>query len=297
MPKIYNKIINSPTPPKNTSDIWECNGKFYLYKGGGWEALKTDSESQADWNAQEGEPGYITNKPFYTEGDIRQIDVNGEYSIAIGEFNIGDRIDISWDLVYYNDEIFRGSTSFVIQEGEEPTQYYEGDNFYIWGGKTFEMYAYGASDSLYGKVTVMVNGEIKTLEEKYIPNTIIKTTPQILSETDKNQVLANLGIDNTKYTLLGTPDNGFNIQEFINKFGFIPELKDNGYGGYIGDLVITNKELFIDAVLCCDFENGVSKCIYINNNTVSFMFMGYITNGHIVVSYAENDIKAENIGC
>ena len=44
MPKIYNKIINSPTPPKNTSDIWECNGRLYLYKGGGWEALKTDSE-------------------------------------------------------------------------------------------------------------------------------------------------------------------------------------------------------------------------------------------------------------
>lgn len=160
-----------------------------------------------DWNAKENEPGYIENKPFYTEGDIRQIDVNGEYSILIGEFNIGDRIDVSWDLDYYDtEEVFHGSASFVIQEeGEEPTQYYEGDNFYIRGGKSFEMYAYGADDPLYGKVTVMVNGEIKTLEEKYIPNTVLKTTPQTLTDTDKNQALANLGIDPVVWKYMCNP--------------------------------------------------------------------------------------------
>ena len=124
----------------------------------------------ADWNAQEGEAGYIKNKPFYTKGDTRQIDVDGEYTIVVGEFNIGDRIDISWDLICYNDEIFRGSTSFVIQEdGEEPTYYYQENDFYIRGGKTFEMYAYGGGDSHYGKVTYTVNGEVKTIDKKYLP--------------------------------------------------------------------------------------------------------------------------------
>lgn len=162
--------------------------KIYNYK-------KEISSPNPDWNAKQGEAGYIENKPFYTEGDIRQIDVDGEYTIAVGEFNIGDRVYVSWDLEYYDGEVFRGSASFVIEEGgEEPTQYYERDNFHIRGGTYVEMYAYGGGDSLYGKVTVMVNSEIKTLEEKYIPNTVLKTTPQTLSDEDKNQALANLGI-------------------------------------------------------------------------------------------------------
>lgn len=35
----------------------------------------------------------------------------------------------------------------------------------------------------------------KTLEDKYLPNTVLKTTPQTLSDEDKNQALTNLGID------------------------------------------------------------------------------------------------------
>lgn len=36
--------------------------------------------------------------------------------------------------------------------------------------------------------------DIYKLDDKYIPDTVIKTTPQTLSDTDKNQALANLGI-------------------------------------------------------------------------------------------------------
>lgn len=178
-------------------------GPIYLY-----EDYNKPPTVTPDWNAQEGDAGYIENKPFYTKGDTRQIDVNGEYEINVNGLNIGDIIDISWDIDYYNDEIFRGSTSFVMQTGE--TIYYEKDGFSIIGmdgedGPFLSLYAYSAADSHYGKVIVTVNGEIKTLEEKYIPDTVLKTTPQTLTDSDKNQALANLGIDPVVWKYLCRP--------------------------------------------------------------------------------------------
>lgn len=247
----------------------------------------------ADWNAQEGDAGYIENKPFYTKGDTRQIDVDGDYIISISDINTGDKIDISWDLIYYDGKIFRGSTSFVTQE--QSTTYYEKDDFIINGaGVWLEMYVSGACDSLYGKVTVIVNSEVKTLEEKYIPDTVLKTFPQTLSDTDKNQALANLGIDNTKYILSVAPGNKFNIREFIDKFGFIAELNDDGYGGYIGDLIVTNKELFLDKVLCCGFNTSLAKCIYVSDSAeVVFFFEEGLAKGSVKVGFAENDMNSE----
>ena len=178
------------------------NDKIEIYKNV-IQLNKLFVPNVADWNAQQGEPGYIKNRPFYAEGDIRQIDVNGEYTIEVGEFNIGDRVNVSWDLEYYDGEIHHGSASFVIQE--EWNYYYNVDNLEIFGGTHVEMYAYYGSEPHYGKVTVVVNDEIKTLEEKYIPSTVLKTTPQTLSDDAKNQALANLGIDPVVWKYICNP--------------------------------------------------------------------------------------------
>ena len=86
----------------------------------------------------------------------------------------------------------------------------------------------------------------------------------------------------------------FNIREFIDKFGFIAELNDDGYGGYIGDLIVTNKELFLDKVLCCGFNTSLAKCIYVNNSAeVVFFFEEGLAKGSVKVGFAENDMNSE----
>ena len=237
---------------------------------------KIENASGANWNAQEGDAGYIENKPFYDKGDIRQIDVNGEYEICVDGLNIGDRIDISWDLEYYNGEVFevfRGSASFVIQAEHNHNTYYYKDDFGIFGregedGLSLILYAHNGADSHYGKVTVVVNGEIKTLDDKYLPNTVLKTTPQTLSDTDKNQALANLGIDPVvlKYML-----NPIVITSLDDR---LPTdiLKDDGtgiamilpkYAGLIRGGYDSRKQQYVNACAVKSEENGFYYTVYI----------------------------------
>ena len=109
-----------------------------------------------------------------------------------------------------------------------------------------------------------------------------------LSDTDKNQALANLGIDNTKYILSVAPDNKFNIREFIDKFGFIVALSDDGYGGYIGELAVTNQELFLDFISFVNFVSFVY--IAVVEQSAFFHKDGAITqffNTCLIVAYVE----------
>ena len=51
-----------------------------------------------------------------------------------------------------------------------------------------------------GESNILISSEVDfdliiALSSEFIPDTVLKTTPQTLSDTDKNQALANLGID------------------------------------------------------------------------------------------------------
>lgn len=163
----------------------------------------------ADWNAQEGEAGYIENKPF------EFIDKHGNafYYDAVNNPNY-----IIWDLpsasdcsviqildydgfpqyiflddktdgsLYNMDHIFNTSTfnykwlennelgieipSYVFDEGEDVRTYLN----------DLEKYSTG--------------GIVRKISDVYLPNNVLKTTPYTLSNADKNQALANLGIKN-----------------------------------------------------------------------------------------------------
>ena len=232
---------------------------------------------KADWNAKEGEVGYIKNKPFES-GDIRQIYVNGDYSINVGKFNVGDRIDISWDLTYYNEKIVRGNTSFVIEEGVNT--YYNKDNFNIYVGDYNDgvhIYAeaFGGGESHYGKVIVAVNN--KPIPESYIPNTVIKTTPQTLSDTDKNQALANLGID---FNVLMYSMNPIVI-EFHDR---IPEeLWDTNSNRLKGEVVLSGQNYRIYApIKIHDSGSSMTYDLYYNNTGYYYNDYGMYTQIYIV---------------
>ena len=262
----------------------------------------TFSTSGADWNAQEGEAGYIENKPFSKkhiskvlndyiyDGDWEHVihaAADGLESINVTDENIVFTSIGNYELThpFYVPKIL-GDYTVRNKYGQQFTLgVVDYDNLlYV------EIYG-GDEDILHIEYDI-----VTFLSSTYIDDTVIKTTPQTLSDADKNQALANLGIDNTKYILSIAPNNDFDIQEFINKFGFVAEVNANSFGEYIGNLSITdNKELFIDKVLCYDLEDGLSKCMYVHNNTVSFMYQGNITNGHVVIFYAENDINSTPI--
>ena len=56
-----NPIYRGQYPPKNTDVLWIKDNQIYIYQNGGWKAT---SGGTADFDAKEGESGYIANKPL-----------------------------------------------------------------------------------------------------------------------------------------------------------------------------------------------------------------------------------------
>ena len=273
----------------------------------------------ADWNAKADEVGYIENKPFgklKVNGEIFDVSQNPlirniryfiPYDSSIIVFEPSKKIDyirVHWvdnDVVWIDETIkipndYITSLETIKHVSETPLGSFDLDfektesEIRVYLTAQDESFSVRA-ESILGRIVVET---ITCLSDEYLPNTVLKTTSQTLSDTDKNQALANLGIDNTKYILSIAPSNTFNIREFIDKFGFIAELNDDGYGGYIGDLIVTNKELFLDKVLCCGFNTSLAKCIYVNNSAeVVFFFEEGLAKGSVKVGFAENDMNSE----
>ena len=279
-------------------------------------ALREDVQKKLsttpDWNAQKGEAGYIENRPFYdninnkfdindfeerieTEEEFGETYTYSVYTATIHNFdryNLAIKIKSFEDYDYYfikykeEKEIWTSNGSMNIK----PSSDNEEIIIEIVDPTNFQNYLDNVYYRLYEDY---FNNYIKHIKDVYLPDTVIKTTPQTLSTNDKNQALSNLGIDNTKYILSVAPDNKFNIREFIDKFGFIAALNDDGYGGYIGELVVANQELFLDNVLCCGLNNtSLAKCIYVKDNDVVFFFEEGLAKGNVKVSFAENDINS-----
>ena len=177
------------------------------------DELRTKVENNniaPDWNAQKGEAGYIENRTHYVTGTAETINVNGEWSITKTNIIVNDDsiIDISWniDLMANHTE---GSCRFTGTD-ESNSYSFDNDGFHIdfqnHGGLIdLDMWAFGGADPHYGTVTIGVDLKYKTLDEVYIPDTVVKTTPQTLSDTDKNQALANLGIDPVVWKYIMNP--------------------------------------------------------------------------------------------
>lgn len=161
------------------------------------QLFKKNMGSFANWNAQEGEAGYIENKPFYGGNVIRTVGssvitsptsftINNYYRAKILTFRYrnsdGEYTNIDFDL----DTSF-GST--IVGDGFEMYVSYNIN----YPNATIEFRELTLNG---GWVQFLVNeyDMLKTLDDKYLPDTVIKTTPQTLTDTDKNQVKENLGI-------------------------------------------------------------------------------------------------------
>ena len=182
-----------PFPSYNDTDV-----KTKLARLEREKADKSDIVTP-DWDAQEGEAGYIENRTHYVTGTIETINLNGEWSITKTNIIVNDDsiIDISWNIDFMANHT-EGSCRFTGTD-ESNSYSFDNDGFHIdfqnHGGLIdLDMWAFGGADPHYGTVTIGVDFKYKTLDEVYIPDTVVKTTPQTLSDTDKNQALTNLGL-------------------------------------------------------------------------------------------------------
>jgi hypothetical protein len=155
----------------------------------------------ADWNAQKGEAGYIKNKPF-----------NNKYSLvwtyeAEGIFADEDNQDYeARNLMNYG--LMEGS---IILNISENSSWFPKGNVKLTRNEPISL---SYNDEYFGSITIFNSGilisadfvdvpgeaisDIKIIDlinSRDISDTVLKTTPQTLSNDAKNQALANLGID------------------------------------------------------------------------------------------------------
>jgi hypothetical protein len=142
---------------------------------------KVNNSSGADWNAKEGEPGYIENRTHYVTGTIETINLNGEWDITKNNINVNDdsTIDISWNIDFMGNHT-EGSCRFTGIDESNSYSFDDGGfniDFQNHGGLIdLCMYAFGGADPHYGTVTIGVDMGHKTLDEAYIPDTIARKT-------------------------------------------------------------------------------------------------------------------------
>lgn len=163
-----------------------------------------------DWNAQEGKSGYIENRTHYVNLDngIRITLDNADITLSSDE-NWYEKIIIPLGIwgeisLYYYDS-YNELKHYVLTEGQTVSDVHFGCNF------TAVLNEIGSCDLLLTDFTdpkayvdngfantrlVYEDGDyvIQKLDSMYLPDTVIKTSAQTLSDTAKKQVKENLGL-------------------------------------------------------------------------------------------------------
>ena len=158
------------------------------------QLFKKNMGSFADWNAQEGESGYIKNKTHYQDRiELLHIQTKHYSNINVSEyayleFFINGQYEV--EIVVQDDYFEKLLDKYTNSYGSHPNFSGAIENGILY----FDIDDWDDEDPI---VQIIGLKYIK-LSENYLPDTVIKTTPQTLSDTDKNQALDNLGIQIVK---------------------------------------------------------------------------------------------------
>lgn len=158
-------------------------------------AIYVESDNP-DWNAQKGEVGYIKNRthsvkiinPVVDSDNLIEYSWNTDYNKLYMTYfsNLG-----------YNKTLYLPHGDPIIISGND---FFEITNYSIdieWDGDSSIRMVFpegGANNFANIFMQYLIVGEYVQLSDAFIPETVIKTTPQTLSDDDKNQVKENLGI-------------------------------------------------------------------------------------------------------
>lgn len=179
------------------------------------------SKNNPDWNAQEGEAGYINNRPCYANLDNgRRITLDNADITLSSDNNWYEKIIIPINeyhqISLYFYDINGNLTNYVLTEGQSVFDSHFGCKFTAVLNESDScdllLTDFGDPkeyvDTIFAETKLVYeynNTIMQKLDSMYLPDTIIKTTPQYLSNTDKNQALANLGIDPVVWKYMMNP--------------------------------------------------------------------------------------------
>ena len=240
-------------------------------------ARKSDLENSgggADWNAEEGEVGYIKNKPFNLVIQNIDFELYDEKACAY----ISDIYEYDGFCILDKPLQFNGNYNFTID-------YYEG--FEQYQGITIEFQSSDilvtpnhidtyVGDTIEGFVdycnSTIKLFKIKVIDALFISDTVLKTTPQELSDEDKNQALANLGIADLLEALKPVrlseePPIGNVTQEQLDEIGLTEKVINNILNGYTNKIYIDGAIYYVTSA-CIDGEE-----------TLSFAFANFTFSG------------------
>lgn len=251
------------------------SGDIVIEGGGGGSTV------QPDWNAMKGEAGYIENKPFILrhgyEGDEVTKDILEQYKLNLDEFE-------EYTFVGEYEEGFTGLRKEIDGYGflnqilhnvhNVSAGYVDKGNFILENGSGGEI-AFGDYGKVifneediddkryitinwyndYQAIDELPNFDVyiipdwdpffmDTLPSELLPDTVVKTTRQYLSDSAKNQVKENLGIS------FSTPD--WNAQE--GQDGYIKNRTH-----YVTEISIgTSEYTYLEGIPTrCDHDSGI----------------------------------------
>ena len=250
-------IGTSDTNRKNAFEVKQ-NGDIYVEGVEG--KIQDKLNTSPDWNAQEGEPGFIENKPFFDYINLKLLSV---FEVISKEYSEGGYADkngiVTYQLESYGNVfplyikhpravmgVFNGYMITKMNPGDEIYECDEFDSYYkiTAGLDTTD------ENSVKSKITIRTNYNfivnniychdwegydfpIVEIDKNYIPDTVLKTTPQTLSDTDKNQALVNLGIQDKLNEISQInktiEDNELVISTTLNSLNNrVEEIENNG---------------------------------------------------------------------
>ena len=165
-----------------------------------------------DWNAQEGEAGYIENRTHFA----KYIPIPKDASVGI---DVSYAYDHDRDVHYLLKDIvveYKYSYHTIYNKVIIPAGTDINGSVYVkaeagGGPVTLEFSLTYDNGVVNIRIIRALNFDFRVviyniLDDIYLPDTILKTTPQTLSDTDKNQALANLGIDPVVWKYMCNPN-------------------------------------------------------------------------------------------
>ena len=153
----------------------------------GWDDIYGDEYYKAIYKISNG--GSLETREFVFGENYN----NNAYLIAAAQMSGIDTIDCKWVYTTKADETITVNGQYFHIENSITNV----DAIFSVKDKSL---TYVDGNGLINKVTFADNGSYAI-----IPDTVIKTTPQTLSDTDKNQALSNLGIDPVVWKYLANP--------------------------------------------------------------------------------------------
>lgn len=260
MAKIIDKIVKSKNAPQSTNVLWDDGENLKIYRNGVWE----------NTNSTEIKEGSIPMSAL--EDNVKEL-INS--SVGFKEFNGYLSIDTPLEIQAYDgrDYYYVKTSDDVIKLNTD-----NGDETHIPVGPPFSI-KYDITEYPKAKLSIITSYPDYHIDLKipvfrgindaeiFIPDTVIKTTPQTLTDDNKNQALANLGIADLLEALKPVrlsefPPIGNVTQEQLDEIGLTKKVINNILNGYTRNINIHDTIYNIIWAFKADVEYGFTMCIY-----------------------------------